>query len=148
MLLVQHLNKTLAVRNEKEHNLLLAVLNSSLFYIWFVVYGDMRHLNKREIETFPVCDITDADNAKLGSLLDDLAADYEKHKVRKECVYAKTGLVRYDEYHPRPSKPYMDLIDTELARLYGLSEDELAYVLNYDVKFRVGGEDYEESEGE
>ena len=140
--------KTLAVRNEKEHNLLLAVLNSSLFYIWFVVYGDMRHLNKREIETFPVCDITDADNAKLDSLLNDLAADYEKHKVRKECVYAKTGLVRYDEYHPRPSKPYMDLIDTELARLYGLSEDELAYVLNYDVKFRVGGEDYEESEGE
>lgn len=140
--------KTLSVRNEKEQNLLLAVLNSSLFYIWFVVYGDMRHLNKREIETFPVCDVSDTDNDKLASLLDNLASDYEKHKVRKECVYAKTGLVKYDEYHPRPSKPYMDLIDSELARMYGLSDDELAYILNYDVKFRVGGEEFEEDEGE
>lgn len=138
--------KTLVVNSEKNQNLLLAVLNSSLFYLWFVVFGDMRHLNKREIESFPICDLSDDDNLKLASLLDALATDYEKHKIRKECVYAKTGLVRYDEYHPRPSKPYMDSIDTELARLYGLSDDELSYILNYDIKFRIGGEESEDTE--
>jgi hypothetical protein len=133
--------KSICVNDEKTSNLLLAVLNSSLFYLWFVVYGDMRHLNKREIEIFPWCDVSDEMNQKLSQLLDELMADYEKHKTRKECIYGNTGLVIYDEYHPKSSKRFMDMIDKELAVCYGLTEEELDYIINYDIKFRLGGAD-------
>jgi hypothetical protein len=130
--------KKLFVSDQRKRNLLLAVLNSSLFYVWFVVYGDMRHLNRREIDSFPICDISDVQNKQLSIILDRLAVDYEKNKTRKECIYAKTGLVKYDEYHPRPSKPIMDLLDAELAEIYGLNTEELNYIINYDLKFRLG----------
>lgn len=38
----------------------------------------------------------------------------------------------------------MDEIDRALARHYGLSDEELDFIINYDVKYRMGTE----SEGE
>jgi hypothetical protein len=131
--------KEIRVSDEKTSNLLLAILNSSLFYLWFVVYGDMRHLNKRDIETFPWCDISYDANIELAQILNDLMLDYENHKTRKECRYDKTGLVIYDEYHPKASKQIMDRLDDVLAKLYGFTETELQFIKNYDIKFRLGG---------
>ena len=31
-----------------------SIINSSLFYIWFIVLSDCRHLNMREIQSFPI----------------------------------------------------------------------------------------------
>jgi hypothetical protein len=36
------------------------------------------------------------------------------------------------------SKPIIDEIDRALARHYGLSDDELDFIINYDVKVRMG----------
>lgn len=133
--------KTFYVQNKKQLTLLLSVLNSSLFYMWFVVYGDMRHLNRREIETFPICSIDDNTEQQLEQLLEQLMQDYENHKTRKECVYKSTGFVKYDEYHPKHSKLLMDLIDFELAKCYGFTTEETDYIINYDIKYRTGGSD-------
>ena len=138
--------KAYGVNNKTQLTLLLSVLNSSLFYMWFVVYGDMRHLNRREIDTFPICRISGDMEERLTSLLGRLMQDYEDHKTRKECIYKSTGLVKYDEYHPKHSKPFMDLIDAELAKCYGLSPEETDYVINYDLKYRMGGSDSDEAD--
>ena len=34
----------------------------------------------------------------------------------------------------------MDEIDRALARHYGLSDEELDFIINYDVKYRMGAE--------
>ncbi len=114
--------------------------------MWFVVYGDMRHLNRREIDSFPICDFDNKTEDRLKKLLNQLMNDYEAHKTRKECVYKNTGLVRYDEYHPKHSKPYMDPLDIELAKCYGFSSEEVNYIINYDIKFRMGGSDTESND--
>lgn len=38
------------------------------------------------------------------------------------------------------SKQIIDEIDRALARHYGLSDEELDFIINYDVKYRMGAE--------
>ena len=64
--------------------------------------------------------------------------DYEVHKFRKVALYKATGRVEYDEYYPRKSKPIIDEIDRVLAQHYGFSDEELDYIINYDIKYRMG----------
>ncbi|MFZ5922442.1 MAG: hypothetical protein ACOYY3_15450, partial [Chloroflexota bacterium] len=67
---------------------------------------------------------------------------------RKDTEYQTTGRVIYDEYYPRLSKPIIDEIDRALARHYGLSDVELDFIINYDVKYRMGASAGEEGDSE
>jgi hypothetical protein len=39
---------------------------------------------------------------------------------------------------PRHSKPILDEIDTVLAGHYGFTPEELDFIINYDIKYRLG----------
>jgi hypothetical protein len=39
---------------------------------------------------------------------------------------------------PKFSKPILDEIDTVLAKHYGFTAEELDFILNYDIKYRLG----------
>ena len=41
---------------------------------------------------------------------------------------------------PRKSKPIIDEIDELLAKHYGFTEEELDFIINYDIKYRMGDE--------
>ena len=43
-------------------------------------------------------------------------------------------------YNKYLSKSTMDEIDIALADYYGFSEDELDFIINYDIKYRMGKE--------
>ena len=53
-------------------------------------------------------------------------------------THAFPGKVVYDEYYPRYSKPIIDEIDRLLAEHYGLTQEELDFIMNYDIKYRTG----------
>ncbi|MDD9859481.1 MAG: Eco57I restriction-modification methylase domain-containing protein [Nitrospira sp.] len=133
--------KTLAFSSRAHALAVCALLNSSLFYWWFILYSDCRHLNMREIENFPFNPhhAGKAILVELSSIVGDLMADYRRHAVRKETQYKTTGKVVYDEFHPSHSKAIMDRIDVVLAKHYGFTEGELDYIINYDIKYRMGG---------
>jgi hypothetical protein len=38
------------------------------------------------------------------------------------------------------SKPLIDEIDAVLAAHYGFTEEELDFIINYDIKYRMGSE--------
>jgi len=48
--------------------------------------------------------------------------------------------------YPRESKPILDAIDTVLAGHYGFTPEELDFILNYDIKYRLGRETESEEE--
>jgi len=50
--------------------------------------------------------------------------------------------------YPKFSKSIIDEIDQALALHYGFSEDELDFITNYDIKYRMGAELEEENEDE
>ena len=68
--------------------------------------------------------------------------------VRRIYNYKTSGKVEYDEYYMKKSKPIIDQIDTVLAQHYGFTEEELDFIINYDIKYRMGKalEDGEEKE--
>jgi len=65
---------------------------------------------------------------------------YAKTAVRRAVPYEKTGLVEYDEFYPQRVKAEIDRIDEQLGPMMGLSAEQLDYVINYDIKYRMGQE--------
>jgi hypothetical protein len=51
-----------------------------------------------------------------------------------------SGRVEYDEFYMKLSKPIIDEIDKVLAKHYGFTEEELDFIINYDIKYRMGDE--------
>ena len=41
---------------------------------------------------------------------------------------------------PKYSKPIIDEIDVLLAKHYGFTDEELDFIVNYDIKYRMGDE--------
>ena len=64
--------------------------------------------------------------------------DLKHHAQRKETYYKATGRVLYDEFYPRHSKSIIDKIDRVLAEHYGFTDEELDFIINYDIKYRMG----------
>ena len=117
-----------------------AALNSSLFYWWYIVLSDCRHVNLREIRNFPIglVQMDPGLKQRLSALTDELMEDLKRHARRKETLYRATGRVVYDEFYPRHSKPIIDKIDRVLAEHYGFTDEELDFIINYDIKYRMG----------
>jgi hypothetical protein len=133
--------KTLLLRSKVDAVVTVAALNSSLFYWWFIVLSNCRDLTMREIENFPlgVDQMSHEVKEQLAVLSEKLMADLKCHKQRKVCQYQATGRVVYDEFYPKYSKPIIDEIDRVLAQHYGFTDEELDFIINYDIKYRMGG---------
>ncbi len=133
--------KSIAVDTKENSITLCLILNSTLFYWWYIVVSDCRHLNSRDIINFPV-DLgvlsEKHGSRKLISIHDRLMENFKKFKTRKATTYRATGKVEYDEFHPSHAKAIIDEIDCLLAEHYGFTEEELDYIINFDIKYRMG----------
>jgi hypothetical protein len=47
----------------------------------------------------------------------------------------------------RIAKPVIDDIDRLLTQHYGFTDEELDFIINYDIKYRMGGADGDEEGG-
>ena len=127
--------------SKKEHAFAFCcLLNSSLFYWWFIISSDCRHLNMREIVNFSFIpeNLNQMQLIQLSKITEELMEDYRKHANRKETNYKTTGKVVYDEFFPRHSKSIIDKIDHVLAKHYDFTDEELDFIINYDIKYRMG----------
>ena len=132
------------------HDMVIAscILNSSLFYVWWVSQSDCYHLNAPEIKNFGFTIRNDDIEAELISISEELSEDMKLKSKRRVYHYAASGRVEYDEFYMKKSKDIIDKIDAALARHYGFSEEELDYIVNYEIKYRMGVVDVEEGEAE
>ena len=128
--------KSIAFIDEESMGNAGAVLNASIFYWWFIVFSNCRDLVKREIDYYPLSNL----KLKLADLYKQFNESLESNKYRKETYYKATGKVIYDEYYPKLSKPIIDQIDCLLAQHYGFTHGELDFIINYDIKYRMGKE--------
>lgn len=116
-----------------------SILNSSLFFIWWICNSDCYHINKPEIANFRYTFHLD-ENSSIGILADKLAADMQRKCIRRVYNYRTSGRVEYDEFYMKLSKSIIDEIDKVLAKHYGFTEEELDFIINYDIKYRMGDE--------
>lgn len=120
-----------------------AILNSSLFYAYFVAFGDCFHVTDGLVSIFRVPDAA-LNDEELARLSDKLMLELQNGAVRKTISSRQGGVVdsiEYAEYSASGSKDTMDLIDQTLARHFGFSNAELEAICAFDQKFRVGSGD-------
>ena len=134
--------KTLVFATQEDASTVVAGLNSSVFYWWFLLLSNCRDLSLREIEGFPLGleRMEKSTKTRLAQLTNELMESFKRHSQRKETRYKATGKVIYDEFDQKPSKPIVDKIDRALAEHYGFTEEELDFIINYDIKYRMGRE--------
>jgi len=118
----------------------LGSLNSNLFYWFITVFSDCRHVNKREVDNF----LLDLDSlfkgphfAEIKTLSQDLMRDFKKNSENREMRFAHDSLT-VQCIMPKKSKPIIDEIDRVLAKHYGFTDEELDFIINYDIKYRMG----------
>lgn len=132
--------KSVSIDNRYNNTAIGALLSSSLFYWNYIGYTDCRNLTKSFIDNFKagVSIFSDRELSDSGA---HLFENYEATKYTKNTTYKSTGRnVIYDEYYPKLSKQYIDEIDKVLAKHYGFTEEELDFIINYDIKYRMGNE--------
>lgn len=133
-------DKFIYVNNEYDRDIIVALMNSTLFYWFYVNYSDGHNFTRHVISSIPFTFPEKEISKKLKSLTSKLMKDLERNSNRKSAFYKATGLVEYDEYFPKKSKPIIDEIDKVLAVHYGFTDEELDFIINYDIKYRMGKE--------
>jgi hypothetical protein len=123
------------------------LLNSTLFR-WFIdVVSDGSHLNRREIDNVPF----DPRNASalaepFSKLAKKLSADLKKHSFERKMTYSHDTLT-VQCIVPKFSKSIIDEIDRVLSAYYSFTDDEVDFIINYDIKYRMGrGQDNDDDE--
>jgi hypothetical protein len=127
----------LFVIDESSAHKVCAALNSSLFYGFFITYSDCFHLSDTIATTFPLAASVSSD-ACLAKLDEKLMRDLNEHAERKTINTRDGDQIAYDEFNVSESKQIIDEIDRALAKHYGLTDEELDFIINYDIKFRMG----------
>jgi len=131
--------KELAVDTKHEF-IVNGLLNSSLFYWWFVVWSDGRDLLTQHITGFPINlnSFPETLRARMEIQVTELMKSYEdnsniKMNVRSDGKYC----IRIKEIIPKKSKAIIDQIDDLLADYYTFTDKEKEFVKSFDVKFRM-----------
>jgi hypothetical protein len=117
---------------------LLAIINSSLFYLWYIAYSDGFHLSDMLVKFFPL-DEKLTRNEFIIALGEKLEKDIKQKSIRT-TRNTKNDKIEIESFKLNLSKPIIDKIDEVLAKHYGFTEEELDFIINYDIKYRMGGE--------
>jgi len=125
---------------------MFTILNSSLFYWFYQVRTNCRDFNPSDYRTFPVpISVIGLDMTRLGMKLQEAL---DSSSSLSNVTHSTAGNIAYERFRPRDAKPIIDEIDRVLARHYGFTAEELDYILNYDIKHRLGAEEGEDGAAE
>ena len=128
--------KKLSFKYGYKNDVFVALFNSSLFW-WYcnTSIDNTRHTPSYVVRDFPF--LYPANDPKtinaLSSLAQHLVNDYRKHA--RPVTYS--GMPTLSIY-ARKSKKIIDEIDKILGEHYGLTEPELNFIINNDLKYRMG----------
>ncbi len=141
--------KKITFNDRRTRDLFLALLNSTLFYWVMTVYSDCRNLNRREIDDarYDPENAADDEVSQLGQLSRKLMKDIRANSRILPLNYKKHGTMSVQATYPRFSKGIIDAIDMALAPHYELTDHELDFITNWDIKYRMGA-DGSEDDGE
>jgi hypothetical protein len=132
--------KRLAFITETARDVALATLNANLFYWFITVFSDCRHLNKREIELAPMGTFLieqQEDGDSLNVLCQELMLRIQGTSEIRLMKF-KHDTLQIQCLIPKKVKDIIDRIDGYLANALKMSLEELDYIINYDIKYRMG----------
>ena len=114
----------------------VATLSSNLFWWWYTVTSNLRDLNPIDWQRFPVPRAV-LDDRRIASLGTKYLADLKRNDYRLERYQKTKGTTMTQAFKVSKSKAIIDQIDAALASHYDLTDEELDFIVNYDLKYRM-----------
>ncbi len=118
-------------KNQSQANFVLCLLNSSLFWWYWICVSDCWHITRKELEGFKIPRPSSYEET------DQLAAALE-NRLEETKVFVGTRQTEY-EYKHRSCVAEIHRIDDYVNALYGLTEEESLYIKNFAYRYRVSG---------
>lgn len=132
-------NKSKTFDKQFDKNTIVAVLNSNLFWWYFANYFDLYNLKDYMIFSFPFTFKNDSES--IGKLGVKLMESFERNvETKEQYIQSKSQTTYFETFNPALSKEIIDEIDNALAKHYGFIEEELDFIINYDIKYRMSKE--------
>lgn len=132
-------NKHSSFHKEFDSKVFSAAFNSNLFWWYYSINYDLFNFKDYMIFGFQL--------SYPISLKDELIklSDLMETNLRSNAIYYQiTSRTRGENktvtYQKSLSKVVMNEIDKVLAKHYGFTEEELDFIINYDIKYRMGDE--------
>ena len=125
-----------------------AILNSSLFYWWFVIKSDGRDLLSDHIVSLPL-NLDAIDRKIMKSLKEkaiELMKDYELNSNVKVNIRKGGYAIKIMEIIPKRSYSKISEIDKLVAEIYNLTQEEADFIREFDLNFRLGENSSQENE--
>ena len=119
------------------------LINSHLMYLFWSVYGNFHHVPSSLIGKmpFPTRDILEQRSEKIRTfrvqLSEDLLKNFRRSTTQKDKEDGKKG--RDGQFQTGLSKPILDEIELLIGEIYGFSEKQINYLINYDGHIRNAG---------
>ena len=140
--------KPLYFASQEQRDAFISLLSSNTYFIHYIIWSSCQVVNIRDFNMFLDYNALNDDTKLLlsqkGVLLQE---DYQKNSIVKTRNYSKRGrsfVMQKQYFFIKKSKPIIDEIDKALATHYGFTEEELDFIINYDIKYRMGDELNEE----
>ena len=122
--------------NEKYSSCVLCLLNSQLSYWYWIISSDCYRFTKTDALNISMP--LKPDLPLYTKLAELLLKSYEANSILQKKKARNRQIVIEKQFFPAKSKPIIDEIDSVLAQHYGLTNEELDFIINYDIKYRMG----------
>lgn len=130
---------SLNLSNDNQTLSIVAFLSSNLFWWWYTITSNLRDLNPSDIYGIKL-----PDNMIENLVLQNLGRCYQNDLQSNSTMLTReqknVGTTQTQSFKINKSKPIIDEIDKVLAKHYGFTEEELDFIINYDIKYRMGDE--------
>jgi hypothetical protein len=113
--------------SELEQDTAFLLVNSSLFYLYWMTYADFRHLNTGHITRFPI-----PKRSVLEEYRDEITELSDALWSKMQSVHAGGNR---DQFDMPQVKPKIDDVDNLLGELYELSGEEVSYLQQYNTEY-------------
>ena len=128
--------------DEEIANSIGCILSSSLSFWFYQIYSDNLNWKNYELSEFRIPELS-LENIKI---LNDLYSRYLQDieinaNVRVTSGSSSYNVSNFKEYKIGKSKNIIDEIDDYIAPLYGLTQDEIEFIKNYEIEFRLTDDD-------
>lgn len=128
--------RTLRFESKEACSFVACLANSSLFYWFYSAFSDCEHINDKLVRSLNVPANWDSTN---WTTLSDQVSESLTQNARRKTIHTNQGhTIEYDEINASQSKALLDKIDAALAEHYGFTDEELDFIINYDIKYRMG----------
>ena len=118
------------------------MLSSSLSFWFYQIFSDNHNWKSSEIESFTIPSLTDENIKHLNNLYKRYIAEIEQNaNVRISSGTSSYHVDQFKEYKIVKSKKLIDEIDDYIGPLYRLTPEEIEFVKNYELEFRMAGDE-------